>query len=238
MCCSPLRIHSESFKMAYGSDAGGKESGMVSSNRMRSLPSIPRTGPKATPFEFNEERTRRDFPFRGRLVGDATLNSVDPIHRVAASDAKRSPRKRRLKDVGEKQSPPVSVRRFVLDASSVQRLCTVETVLSDRFTATFSEPGKPIQRVRFDISIVSPNDLPLLKEGATFYWCMGYRQENDGDRAYVSFLRFRRFPRLSDDQVETARRRAADIAAVGGWDLLTNKEVDEKLARSEESPSP
>jgi hypothetical protein len=204
---------------------------------MGHLPSIPRTGPKATQFELNEERTRHHLPFRGRLVGDATFNSVDPIHLVAASDAKRSFRKRRLRDVGEKQSPPVSVRRFLLDPSSVQRVCTVETILSDRFTATFSEPGKPIQRVRFDLSIVSPNDLPLLKEGATFYWCMGYRQENDGDRAYVSFLRFRRFPRLSDRQVETARRRAADIAAAGGWDLLTNEEVDEKLAQSEESSS-
>lgn len=211
---------------------------MVNSNRMRYLSSIPRTGPKATPFELNEEGARRHFPFRGRLVGDATLNSVDPIPRAPASEAKRSFRKGRLKDVSEEQSPPVSVRRFLLDPSSVQRVCTVEAILSDRFTATFTEPGKPIQRVRFDISIVSPNDLPLLKEGATFYWCMGYRQENDGDRAYVSFLRFRRFPRLTDRQVATARGRAADIAAAGGWDLLTNKEVDEKLARSEEAPSP
>lgn len=211
---------------------------------MRHLLGVPRTGPKATPFELNEERTRRQLPIRGRLVGDATLNSADPILRVAASDAKRPTRKRRLKDVGEKPSqspvpvPPVPVRRFVLDSSSFQRVCTVETILSDRFTATFSEPGKPVQRVRFDISIVSPNDRPLLTEGATFYWCMGYRQDNDGDRAYESFLRFRRFPRLSSKQVATARRRAADIAAAGGWDLLTNKEVDEELARSEESPSP
>jgi hypothetical protein len=205
---------------------------------MSHLSGISRTGPKATPFELNEERTGRRFPFRGRLVDDVTLNSVDPIHRVAASDAKRPRRKRRLKDMGERQSSPISVRRFLLDPSSVQRVCTVETVLSDRFTATFSQPGKPIQRVRFDISLVSPNDLPLLKEGAPFYWCMGYRQENDGDRAYVSFLRFRRFPRLSDSQVVTAGRRAADIAAAGGWDMLTNKEVDEELARSKESPRP
>ena len=236
MCCSPLRIRNDSLNNGVQFRHRGAEQGMVSSNRMSHLPSIPRAEPKATRFELNEERTRRNFPFRGRLVGDATLNRVNPIHRVATSDAKRSPWKRRLKDVVvEKQPPPISVRRFVLD---LQRICTVETILSDRFTATFSEPGEPVQRVRFDISIVSPNDLPLLKEGATFYWCMGYRQENDGDRAYVSFLRFRRFPRLSDSQVATARRRAADIAAAGGWDMLTNEEVDEKLARSEESPSP
>jgi hypothetical protein len=203
------------------------------------LPGISRIGSKATPFELNGERTALYLPIHARLVGDVTLNSADPILRVASPNAKRSPRKRRLKDVGEKQSQsPVPVRRFVLDPSSVQRTCTVETILSDRFTATFSELGKPVQRVRFDISIVSPNDLPLLAEGATFYWCMGYRQDNDGDRAYESLLRFRRFPRLSSKQVAAARKRAADIAAAGGWDLLTNKEVDEELARSEESPSP
>lgn len=212
---------------------------MVISNRKTRLPDIPRTGPKATPFGNNEERTGDHLPIRGRLVGEATLNSANPIQRVAASNAKRSRRKRRLKDVGEKRSQAVvPVRRFVLDSRSVQRVCTVETILSDRFTATFSEPGKPVQRVRFDISIVSPNDRPLLTEGAMFYWCMGYRQDNDGDRAYVSFLRFRRFPRLSSEQVAAAGTRAADIAAAGGWNLLTNKEVDEEIARSGDSPSP
>jgi hypothetical protein len=217
----------------------GVQLGMTRSNRMTHLPSIPRIGPKATPFELNEERTRRDLPIHGQLVGDATLNSADPFLRVA-SDAKRLPRKRRLRDVvGEKQAQsPIPVRRFLLGPASVQRLCTVETVLSDRFTATFSDPGKPVQRVRFDRSILSPNDLPLLREGATFYWCMGYRQDNDGDRAYVSFLRFRRFPRLSSKQVADARGRAADIANAGGWELLTNAEVDEELAQSEESSSP
>jgi hypothetical protein len=214
---------------------------MATPNRMRYFSGVPRAGLKAAPFGLDEERTGRNFPFKGRLVGGSTLNSADPVHRAAVPDAKRSSRKRRLRDIREKlsppirQFPPVSVRRFVLD---VQRVCTVETVLSDRFTATFSEPGKPVQRVRFGLSMVAPNDLPLLKEGAAFYWCMGYRQENDGDRAYVSFLRFRRFPRLSDEQVSAARTRAADIAAAGGWDVLTNKEVDEKLGRSEESPSP
>ena len=210
---------------------------MTATTKLTRLPRVPHAGQKTTLSALNQERTNHYLPIRDRPGVDATPSSTDSI--PPPSEAKRSVWKRRLKDVAGKQprsSAPgqsnVPVRRFVLGPKSVQRVCKVETILRDRFTATFREPGKPVQRVRFDISIVSPNDLPLLQVGATFYWCMGYRQDNDGDRAYVSFLRFRRFPRLSEKQVEAARQRAVDIAAAGGWDLLTNKEVDEELARS------
>lgn len=209
---------------------------MTATTKLTRLPRVPHAGQKTTLFELNQERTNHYLPI-SRPVGDVTLSRADPL--PPPTDAKRLAWRRRLKDVTGKQprsrtpgQSNVPVRRFVLGPKSVQRVCKVETLLQDRFTATFREPGKPVQRVRFDISIVSPNDLPLLQVGATFYWCMGTRQDNDGDRAYVSFLRFRRFPRLSEKQVEDARQHAADIAAAGDWDLLTNKEVDEEFARS------
>jgi hypothetical protein len=53
--------------------------------------------------------------------------------------------------------------------------------------------------VEVNRSEISPSDEELLREGAVFYWAIGYEDTPSGQRKRQSFLRFRRLPPLSTD---------------------------------------
>lgn len=55
-------------------------------------------------------------------------------------------------------------------------------------------------------SEVSPSDRPLLREGAIFYWTIGYEDTPSGQRKRQSFLRFRRLPPIAASNHETTCR--------------------------------
>jgi len=67
---------------------------------------------------------------------------------------------------------------------------------------------------------------------------MGYKQDQNGEREYSSFLRFQRSARLSPHQVRAARERAIEVAKAGGWSLLTDEEVDEYIQEESSRDSP
>jgi hypothetical protein len=92
----------------------------------------------------------------------------------------------------------------------------VEHVGSDRFLAVLSDatnPRNPPEQIELDRREVSQSDLPLLAEGATFYWSIGYRDTPGGQRERISTLRFARLPRLAKIEVnrifDEADREAA-----------------------------
>ncbi|MER8013329.1 hypothetical protein [Streptomyces griseoluteus] len=77
----------------------------------------------------------------------------------------------------------------------------VEEVFSTYFLAQLASQTMPEVHEWAEIRIeeVSPADLELLREGAIFYWSIGYRDLPSGQRVRASIIRFRRLPPLSTD---------------------------------------
>lgn len=76
----------------------------------------------------------------------------------------------------------------------------VEFVQNETFCAILLDSmnsHNPPEEVELDLREVSESDLPLLAEGATFYWSIGYRDTPGGQRERISTLRFARQPRLT-----------------------------------------
>jgi len=106
-----------------------------------------------------------------------------------------------------------------LRADSVH-VCRVETVLADRFSAIFTDPGDTDKRVRFLLKNVAPADRPLLREGAVFYWITGTTRDANGDVVTKTYIRFKRTPRITADELEELDRMAVDVIhAAGGMPI-------------------
>jgi hypothetical protein len=93
----------------------------------------------------------------------------------------------------------------------------VEHVSKRRITAVITDatnPGNPPEEVDLDMEEVSSSDLPLVAQGAVFYWTIGYQDSPGGQRERVSTLRFARQPRLGDVQLNRIFERAERIAMV------------------------
>jgi hypothetical protein len=128
-------------------------------------------------------------------------------------------------------SAPLPPANLILDHDI--RVCRVETILSDRFTAIFSAPGKPDQRVRFMLNRVAHSDRQLLCEGAVFYWIRGTERDENGDLKSASFIRFRRTPRPSPRQIEQLDKLADDAIRAGGGDPIDDEELQRRLTEAE-----
>jgi hypothetical protein len=92
----------------------------------------------------------------------------------------------------------------------------VESVHHEQFVAVTTDatnPRNPPEEAEFDLTEVSEGDLPLVSEGAMFYWSIGYRDSPGGQRERVSSLRFVRSPRLSEPTVNRIFERADRMAA-------------------------
>lgn len=68
----------------------------------------------------------------------------------------------------------------------------------------------------FALDEVSPDDLPLLKSGAVFYWTIGYFDDRVGRRTRVSELRFRRLPADDSRLFDEAGRKADELRTLLG----------------------
>lgn len=102
-----------------------------------------------------------------------------------------------------------------LRADSVH-VCRVETVLVDRFSAIFTDPGDTDKRVRFLLKNVAPADRSLLREGAVFYWITGTTRDSNGDVVTKSYIRFKRTPRVTADELDELDQMAADVIQAAG----------------------
>jgi hypothetical protein len=93
----------------------------------------------------------------------------------------------------------------------------VNDVKGDRFSAVLADTTNSRnapEQVELDLEEVSESDRPLLTEGATFYWSIGYRDTPGGQRERISSLRFARQPRLSENEVNRIFDRADNLAAL------------------------
>jgi hypothetical protein len=125
----------------------------------------------------------------------------------------------------EETSPP-SIPNETITLERKTRVCRVEALLRDRFTAIFSEPGLVDQRVTVLCNRVASSDRQLLREGAVFYWITGTERDPSGDLISYSYIRFRRRPRLSPRQADELDRLADEAILAGGAMPTSDEDLD------------
>jgi hypothetical protein len=97
--------------------------------------------------------------------------------------------------------------------------CAVLEVREESFTARLIDQTNQGQdeEAEFSLEEVPLADLPLLKPDAIFYWNIGYSDSLSGQRTRVSILRFRRLPVWRAEELETAKKEAAQLGDMIGW---------------------
>jgi len=74
----------------------------------------------------------------------------------------------------------------------------------------------PDEEVEIPREEVSASDCALLREGAVFYWTIGYSDSVKGQRRRVSEIRFRRLPAWTEEDIQRAEREAEEFGFVLG----------------------
>lgn len=75
----------------------------------------------------------------------------------------------------------------------------------------------PDEEAEIPIEELSPGDMELLRPGAVFYWNIGYLDKLSGQRLRHSFLRFRRLPAWTREELEQAEKEAKRIQESIAW---------------------
>jgi|GEM_PF-998412 len=65
---------------------------------------------------------------------------------------------------------------------------------------------------------ISSSDFDLLREGAVFYWTIGYRDSTSGQRERVSTIRFRRLPMWTEKEILRAKESGERLFKELIWD--------------------
>jgi len=118
----------------------------------------------------------------------------------------------------------VSRNNIILESKI--RVCRVEVIYPEDFTAIFSEPGLVDQRVRFARSGVAFSDNHLLREGAVFYWFTAKEKDPSGEIISISHIRFRRRPRLSPEQAKELKKLAREAIIAGGGKPISDEDLE------------
>jgi hypothetical protein len=122
--------------------------------------------------------------------------------------------------------PPLSIPDDTVTLERSTRVCSVEVIYAERFSAIFSERGLTDQRVTFLKNRVADSDRQLLQEGGVFYWIMGTERDPSGDLISYSYLRFRRRPRLSPEQADELDELADEAIRAGGASPTIDEDLD------------
>ena len=164
-------------------------------------------GPEAgllfpTPQVASERFVYRELPSEkaGPSVDQITLQSQDQVN----------PRQDAFVRLPDLRLSPLKV---IVLQRWIGRVVSVHDEKFVAITTDATNPRNPPEEVEFDLTEVSEGDLPLVAEGAMFYWSIGYRDSPGGQRERVSSLRFVRSPRLSEPMVSRIFERADRMAA-------------------------
>ena len=60
---------------------------------------------------------------------------------------------------------------------------------------------------------INQDDISLIKEGAMFYWNIGYETQKDGQIKKSSFVKFKRLPKINPNEFDIIHDRAKEIEA-------------------------
>ena len=93
-------------------------------------------------------------------------------------------------------------------------------IKKDSFIARLIDLTKesPDETAEMPLEEVSEDDRDLLKEGAVFYWNIGYLNKTCGQRERVSLIRFSRLPSWSKDEIDAAKCETERIKKLLGWE--------------------
>lgn len=149
----------------------------------------------------------------------ALMSPADLVDRTILP-APSSHGRRRSATLPLSESSPVEAPAY-----SRVRVCRVETVLGDRFTALYSSPDRGDKRVRFSVDEIAESDRPLLREGAIFYWIGRRDYSSVGVPECTTSVRFRRMPRVSQAELEELDLLAQEAIAAGGADPITDDDL-------------
>jgi len=69
----------------------------------------------------------------------------------------------------------------------------------------------PDEEAEFIVEDLSKDDLPLLRDGAIFYWNMGYRDLVGGQRIACHMINFRRLPAWTSREIAKAGEKAGSL---------------------------
>jgi hypothetical protein len=91
-------------------------------------------------------------------------------------------------------------------------------VLKNSFAARLADLTSPVaeEDAEFPLSKVSADDLPLVREGAVFYWSIVDHTDLTGRLHTISTLRFRRLPPWTPEEIQKASLEAKKIAKLLG----------------------
>jgi len=167
-------------------------------------------------------RRRQQPTMKTVPVSEQVLDEVSRLSGVLELAPK--PPSARFNSKSENTSPPSVQETITLERKT--RVCRVETLLRDHFTAIFSAPGLVDQRVTFLCNRVASSDQQLLHEGAVFYWITGTERDPSGDLISYSYIRFRRRPRLSPKQADELDTLADEAILAGGALPTSDKDLD------------
>jgi hypothetical protein len=94
---------------------------------------------------------------------------------------------------------------------------TVVKVTGDKFVARLTDLNgaeSPEKRATISIDQISESDQMLVLAGAVFYWTIGYRVEEHGQKSLVSTIRFRRLPTWTRSEIERAKQLGSQFDAL------------------------
>ena len=95
----------------------------------------------------------------------------------------------------------------------------VTEIYEDRFLAkliNLTDEGYD-EEADFSFDEITHGDLNQIKEGAVFYWTIGYQYSRTGQKTRMSHIRFRRLPVWSDEEIRNSRSEGLGIANEIGW---------------------
>ncbi|MEZ5039529.1 MAG: hypothetical protein R2828_06545 [Saprospiraceae bacterium] len=71
--------------------------------------------------------------------------------------------------------------------------------------------GGTDEEAELEIQDISKDDQPLVKEGAMFYWSIGYETQLDRQVKKASFIKFKRLPRIDLIEFDSIHDRAKEL---------------------------
>lgn len=112
-----------------------------------------------------------------------------------------------------------NVKKSVAFNSLLKREGTVISIMENYFTAKLVDLTHDAvdELADFPFDEISDDDRNLVKEGAVFYWNIGYKLQPTGQKERSSIIRFRRLPAWTRKEIETAEKNADKLTSIFGW---------------------